>query len=547
MFDLAEEHRDTTFGRAGDRSQRSEPLRIGLLVTRLDALRDWHWMVLDRLLRDPRFEVSVRLVSHAIESDDRISLVAAAVLTLDRWLTVRGVPYEHRQVHQTIEKLPVVDVEASELGDEISKLDVVLRLGAGDMGERSAPLARFGEWSVGIGDCGTGGVDWAGFDTVSSGGAAVRVHVVARLAGKPGPIVVRTAEYSPITGASRTSVLVREKSVLLLLKALGDVAEAGALPHSDEAPASGHAQAPVPSGAQSLRYGLRFAATLGGRVSEAFATRLGCDRTVWQLGLGKGTIENFDPTEAIDLPQPERNMADPFLFEHEGRLYIFYEADQGGGGKAWISVGVLENGAMRPLGEVLRRPYHLSYPHVFRNGDDILMLPETQQARRIEVWRSVEFPFRWELHATAFEGAYAADSNLVEIDGTWWLFTNLSDHHAIQDHNSELYLFQVDGPELRQIRPHPRNPVVIGSGTARNAGPIVRANGRLYRPSQINAYGIYGYGLNILEIEALDGTRYEERLVRRFTPDHRADMRGLHHISFARGQYAIDTRRVERR
>jgi hypothetical protein len=184
---------------------------------------------------------------------------------------------------------------------------------------------------------------------------------------------------------------------------------------------------------------------------------------------------------------------------------------------------------------------------VFRHERDIFMMPETQQSNRIEVWRATEFPFRWELCRTAFDGLWPADSNLFKVGDTWWLSTNLSDHDVMQDHNSELYLFKVDGPELRRITPHRRNPVMIGSSLARNAGPVVDWQGRLFRPSQINAYGVYGYGLNIMEIIELSDERYEERLVRRIVPDFRKDALAIHHISFAAGRFVIDWKGPRRR
>ena len=118
--------------------------------------------------------------------------------------------------------------------------------------------------------------------------------------------------------------------------------------------------------------------------------------------------------------------------------------------------------------------------------------------------------------------------------------TNLSDHVTFQEHSSELYLFSVDGPSLTGLRPHPQNPVVIGSGIARNAGAIVQHDGRLFRASQNNSHGIYGYGLNIMEIEELTPDTYRERLVRSFTPADRPGSRGLHHVSFAAGRFVLD-------
>ena len=43
---------------------------------------------------------------------------------------------------------------------------------------------------------------------------------------------------------------------------------------------------------------------------------------------------------------------------------------------------------------VLERPYHLSYPFVFRWNADVFMLPETGQNNAVELYRAQEFPRR---------------------------------------------------------------------------------------------------------------------------------------------------------
>ncbi|MFV0295972.1 MAG: hypothetical protein ACK5JT_07610, partial [Hyphomicrobiaceae bacterium] len=268
--------------------------------------------------------------------------------------------------------------------------------------------------------------------------------------------------------------------------------------------------------------------------------KMGQDMAYWHLAVGSGSPDNLDVAAANDLARTGFNMADPFLFTHQDRLFVFYESFTAGGHSATISAGVIEHGKMRPLGEVLRCPYHLSYPHIFAHDGEIYLMPETQQANRLEIWRAVNFPHHWELHATAFEGEHLAESNLVELDGTWWLFTNLSDHHAFQDHRSALHLFRTSGPDLKSFSPHPRNPVVLGSRQARNAGPIVAANGHLYRPTQSHAYDTYGYGINICEIDRITSSDYQERVLRRIRPDFRNGMIGIHHISFANGYFAVD-------
>ncbi len=66
--------------------------------------------------------------------------------------------------------------------------------------------------------------------------------------------------------------------------------------------------------------------------------------------------------------------------------------------------------------------------------------------------------------------------------------------------------------------------------------------GRLYRPSQRNAYGIYGYGLNIMEIDELSLDSYSERCIRTITPDFKKGLLGCHHFDEVANRYVLDAR-----
>jgi hypothetical protein len=238
-------------------------------------------------------------------------------------------------------------------------------------------------------------------------------------------------------------------------------------------------------------------------------------------------------------PPPGHFWADPFLIERDGIIYVFFEEYDYAINRAWISVGEIRGDKLVYLGKVIDAGYHMSFPFVFTHKGEIYMIPETAENRRVEIWRSIDFPMRWELHKTAFDGTDIADTTLHHHDGQWWMFANLS-QTPDGDFCNELHVFMVDGPELNQITPHPENPVVIDSRTARNGGRMFYRGTRLFRPSQNNSYDIYGFGLNIMEVEELTPTRYRERLVRAAKPDFRSDVKALHHVDSAGDTFIID-------
>jgi len=72
---------------------------------------------------------------------------------------------------------------------------------------------------------------------------------------------------------------------------------------------------------------------------------------------------------------------------------------------------------------VLKKPYHLSSPTVFRYMDQFYMIPESSGNSTIELYRSVQFPFEWEFVKNIMEGVKAVDTTFFQKDGKCWLYT----------------------------------------------------------------------------------------------------------------------------
>ena len=512
---------------------RKSPLRVALVCGPDPVLEGWQAEILRRIAAEPGLHLAGRITGVPGGPGPQVSGAVRAVLSAEARLTFAARP-----------DLPVAEGQAilSRLAPVApGEADVALalwpdRLSTGDL----AQIAH-GEISVVVGG------HAPGMRALRVAPAARRLglleaEVIRRSGPEGGAEVLARASYNPKLTSVLTAQFIAEKCALLLLRSLVALGTPG------EGDGGIEAARPEAPGERLALPRSRDLPGYIGQAARAIATRWDDSRRrardrgrdFWALSLVPGDLLDLDPAAGQPLPRLSHTMADPFLFEHNGETHVFYEAQKADGSAAWIDVARLEGERLVPLGTALRRDYHLSFPFVFRDGDDIFMMPETQSTRRLEVWRATRFPLEWELHATALEGRYPADSTLLRHDGTWLLFSNLSDHVRFHEHSSALYLFACDGPGLGGMVAHPRNPVVLGSDVSRNAGAVTATGGRLIRPSQINSFGVYGYGLNLMEIETLTPTRYRETRLRAFTPETLPGVLGLHHVTSAGGVCIFD-------
>lgn len=198
--------------------------------------------------------------------------------------------------------------------------------------------------------------------------------------------------------------------------------------------------------------------------------------------------------------EPGRYYADPFLFEAEGRMHVFVEEFPYATGKGLISVATLTaDGVSRPR-PVLETASHSSYPHVFAHEGNIWMIPESAQARSVDLYRAERFPDRWVHEARLLDGIEAGDATLCRREGLWWMFVATREWHGSSwDGLCVFFAERLKGPWLA----HPDNPILIDSRSARPAGQFFLHQGELWRPAQ-DCSENYGTGLSFCRIERLD-------------------------------------------
>lgn len=423
-----------------------------------------------------------------------------------------------------------------EIGAEhVHAVDVVLDL-AGTADTALADRAAQGLWRLST------SAPLAGVAEAMAGAAETRVRLCGLDRADGTWRELAQASYDTKFLATRNRSFQREKAVQL---AEHELARRAAGARDRPARPDGQADGEPVSDPGLAGYARRAGLQVARRVADRLRAKVGGRPGRFCLRLAQGTALEFDPAQSVEFDAPAgQYWADPFLIDHPTGLHVFFEVYDYAADRGHIAAGRLEGDRLVPLGPVLTPDYHLSYPFVFAHDGEVFMLPESHQSGRLELWRAVEFPLRWELHRTALEGTPCADSALVEQDGQWWLFTNIC-RDSFGDFCSELHVFRVDGPGMTRVEPHPLNPVVLGSRVARGGGRVFEEDGRLYRVAQDNSHGVYGYGLCLMEIECLSPRDYRERLVRHVTPDTAGieGLIGLHHVDALNGRVIFDVRR----
>ena len=244
------------------------------------------------------------------------------------------------------------------------------------------------------------------------------------------------------------------------------------------------------------------------------------------------------------LPNPPGcYLGDPFPIELGGHHYLFVEQFSMADGRGVISVmEPLPDGSWSQPRPVLRRDYHLSYPFVFDLEGTAYMLPETGETGRIELYRAVDFPDRWERDRVLIDGVTAFDATLHIENGVFWLFANVAESPG---DTGELRLYwsrALDG----EWRPHPANPITRDAAGARPAGRLFQRAGALIRPGQ-DCSRRYGEAVVLHRVDVLSTTEYRETAVGRIAADWMPGIEATHTYTFDSRYECLDAYRHVRR
>jgi len=236
----------------------------------------------------------------------------------------------------------------------------------------------------------------------------------------------------------------------------------------------------------------------------------------WSIGIYTGTspVDLRSPASLVNpvltaehvKDVPATFVADPFMLKHNSEWYMFFEVlnsytDQGNiafatseDALSWVYRGV-----------VLHEPFHLSYPYIFRAGQDFYMIPESYQAASVRLYKALDFPTQWVFVKTLLAGQPYVDPSVFQYREHWWMFTANLANDTLRLHYSP----RLEGPWTE----HPASPIVNGDPhIARPGGRVLTAGRQILRYAQ-DDHPKYGHQVWAFEITELSTTSYQERRV----------------------------------
>jgi hypothetical protein len=231
----------------------------------------------------------------------------------------------------------------------------------------------------------------------------------------------------------------------------------------------------------------------------------------YAIGIYKGDSPyNLVPAPGIKNPVLQASdvtdvktlfVADPFMVQDNGKWTMFFEVLEEKTNLGMIGAAS-SNDCLKWHYDriVLREPYHLSFPYVFKENDQYYMVPESHAVYGVYLYKASAFPHSWVKVKRLVQGDYS-DPAIVKYNGRWWLFSS--------DRLDMAHLFYADSL-LGDWHEHPMSPIVFRDLTkSRLAGRITLYDGKMVRFVQ-NCTPAYGTAVRGFTIVELTPTTYRE-------------------------------------
>ena len=196
--------------------------------------------------------------------------------------------------------------------------------------------------------------------------------------------------------------------------------------------------------------------------------------------------------------------ADPLPFDYKGEVFLFCEAFNEKRQAGEIAVFTFDGQNWVNPRVIISENYHMSYPCVFSYGDDVYMIPESQEARTLELYKADRFPYKWSKVTNLLNNVVLADPTVWQYNGIYYMVC----YKNIKPFSLQLYQLDLSKLGLKLI-----NELSYEANTGRPAGRLISYNNGLLRPSQ-DCREMYGRSV-IWNYITIDGSDIKESTILR--------------------------------
>lgn len=248
-----------------------------------------------------------------------------------------------------------------------------------------------------------------------------------------------------------------------------------------------------------------------------------------------GGILSDCKTEFIVLKNGFRYWAaDPFIFEYNNEVYIFaelYDYIKRRGVLGYYKLEGKSRGKWKPI---IVEDYHMSYPNIFRMGDEVFIMPESNACSELYMYRAVKFPDKWEKCNKLRIGVEYADTTPFEWNGEKKALT----YRVTDPYHPELLLLDLEDCT------HDRKLELPNVERRRSAGNVFEYKGKRIRPAQ-DCVEDYGTGIIFYEYGMTSNGEYYEDEVLELKPEqlvlsHTLYLTGMHTYNCTENYEVID-------
>jgi len=194
-----------------------------------------------------------------------------------------------------------------------------------------------------------------------------------------------------------------------------------------------------------------------------------------------------------------RFLAEPFGIERSRTLTVFVQAFDYRVRRGRIRFYQYDaRDRLIGQGLALAEPWHLSYPFLIEDEDELYMLPSASKSGSLSLYRCRRFPDEWE-PAGLLSDLPVSNASVVRHEGVWWMFFTLPgpDERAMRE------LHVAHAPRLQgPWRRLSQAPALQGYDLARPGGAPLLRDGQIHLPVQ-DCRRTEGAAVNILRITDL--------------------------------------------